>query len=486
MAQRQRVAIVGGGMAALTAAYFLSSTPAHRSRYEVTIYQMGWRLGGKCASSRDDDGRIIEHGLHVWFGCYANAFGLMRQVYERWTPKNSSAKRSLTDVFEARPQSLIGDFATSSGSWHEVFWPRRPGVPWDDGHDDSLNPWSIVGALIAHLQQFVAEDDRMRGAPISPSRRADHALHAHFNMNQPQTRLEKTKQVYFAATKSQEMPTAEAYLDLARELSEVNTGLPRTAQIMASEPIRDLVAAACDSIGEVTRGVRAEADATGFTIEVVEVLRAYLIGVIDDLLLSNETINLLDRMDFRDWLVRHGASRRTVTNSVAVKALYDTMFQYINGDEGRPSFAAGTALQVVARIVATYRGQALYVVNRGMGEVVIGPLYEVLRQQGVNFAFFHKARTLQASADGSLVETIHFHQQAELRAKAYDPIQWHDGFPVWPDHPDWEQLVDGDDLKNGSCNHGGAQSGSIHYRPANRDQRRRRIVPELNHGKRPI
>ena len=88
-------------------------------------------------------------------------------------------------------------------------------------------------------------------------------------------------------------------------------------------------------------------------------------------------------MDFRDWLVRHGASRRTVTNSVAVKALYDTMFQYINGDEGkRPSFAAGTALQVVARIVATYRGQALYVVNRGMGEVVIGPLYEVFEAAG--------------------------------------------------------------------------------------------------------
>ena len=59
-----RVAIVGGGCAAMAAALELTD-PAHQGRYEVTVYQLGWRLGGKGASGRGPAGRIEEHGLHV-------------------------------------------------------------------------------------------------------------------------------------------------------------------------------------------------------------------------------------------------------------------------------------------------------------------------------------------------------------------------------------------------------------------------------------
>src|SRR5689334_23413804 len=76
-----RVAIVGGGCAGITAAYELSR-PEHQGRYEVTVYQMGWRLGGKGASGRGVAGRIEEHGLHVWMGWYENAFRIMRETYE--------------------------------------------------------------------------------------------------------------------------------------------------------------------------------------------------------------------------------------------------------------------------------------------------------------------------------------------------------------------------------------------------------------------
>jgi uncharacterized protein with NAD-binding domain and iron-sulfur cluster len=77
----RNITIVGGGMAALSAAFELTRTEDLRARHSVTIYQMGWRLGGKGASGRDRDGRVIEHGLHVWFGCYENAFHLLRSAY---------------------------------------------------------------------------------------------------------------------------------------------------------------------------------------------------------------------------------------------------------------------------------------------------------------------------------------------------------------------------------------------------------------------
>ena len=63
------------------AAAFELTRPEHAGRYEVTVYQLGWRLGGKGASGRGPAGRIEEHGLHLWMGFYENAFRLMRECY---------------------------------------------------------------------------------------------------------------------------------------------------------------------------------------------------------------------------------------------------------------------------------------------------------------------------------------------------------------------------------------------------------------------
>ena len=68
-------------MAGLCGAWRLSE-PGWRDRFEsITVYQRGWRLGGKGASSRGRNGRIEEHGLHVWLGSYENAFALLRECY---------------------------------------------------------------------------------------------------------------------------------------------------------------------------------------------------------------------------------------------------------------------------------------------------------------------------------------------------------------------------------------------------------------------
>jgi uncharacterized protein with NAD-binding domain and iron-sulfur cluster len=81
--KRERVAILGGGMGGLTAAWALTASPELLQRYEVTVYQEGWLLGGKGASVRNRAAncRIEEHGLHIWMGFYENAFRVMREVY---------------------------------------------------------------------------------------------------------------------------------------------------------------------------------------------------------------------------------------------------------------------------------------------------------------------------------------------------------------------------------------------------------------------
>ena len=79
-ARPEKISIIGGGVAAIAAAYAITQTPDWQKRYEITVYQMGWRLGGKGASGRNlaQGGRIEEHGLHIWAGFYHNAFRLMK------------------------------------------------------------------------------------------------------------------------------------------------------------------------------------------------------------------------------------------------------------------------------------------------------------------------------------------------------------------------------------------------------------------------
>ena len=62
--KKTKVAVLGGGVSAMTAAFELTDTQELRDKYDVTVYQMGWRLGGKGASGRNAEygERIEEHG----------------------------------------------------------------------------------------------------------------------------------------------------------------------------------------------------------------------------------------------------------------------------------------------------------------------------------------------------------------------------------------------------------------------------------------
>ena len=85
-------------MAGLSAAWRLSE-PGWRDRFEsITVYQRGWRLGGKGASSRGDNGRIEEHGLHIWLGSYENAFALLRECYAELDRAHNGSGCSDPDV----------------------------------------------------------------------------------------------------------------------------------------------------------------------------------------------------------------------------------------------------------------------------------------------------------------------------------------------------------------------------------------------------
>src|SRR4051812_12390779 len=133
----KRVVIVGGGCAAMAAAFELTR-PELAGRFAVTVYQVGWRLGGKGASGRGAHGRIEEHGLHVWMGFYENAFRLMRECYAELARPPGCPIATWEDAFTPAPHIAVVD-ALPGGRWAPwtAAFPTAPGTPGDplpDGH----------------------------------------------------------------------------------------------------------------------------------------------------------------------------------------------------------------------------------------------------------------------------------------------------------------------------------------------------------------
>ena len=83
---KTRVLVLGGGMGSLAALMEMTSEPNWRDRFDITVLQQGWRLGGKVPSSRDPAHRQRneEHGLHVLGGFYHNTFKMLRSCYDDW------------------------------------------------------------------------------------------------------------------------------------------------------------------------------------------------------------------------------------------------------------------------------------------------------------------------------------------------------------------------------------------------------------------
>ena len=377
-------------MAGLAAAWRLSDPEGEPA--EVTVYQRGWRLGGKGASSRGPNGRIEEHGLHVWLGFYDNAFRVLRSCYEE-------LDRPSTD-----PACPIQD-------WREAFVPAsvvglgRPAEP-----DSPI--W---------LAQF-PENDRLPGGAVG----ADELSAVDF---------------------------LERGLTLVGRFGvSLDSASPPPRAVLTSSPGRPALAPRGASAGaELLQGARAglralagNGGASRRASEFVELMLTMLRGTVADRL-TVRGYNAIDHLDLRDWLARHGASPRAI-DSPLVRGHYDLSFAYEDGEPTRPRFPAGLALHLTMRMFLDYKGAMFWKMRAGMGDVVFAPLYQALRRRGVRFRFFHRLDHLHIAPDGRSVRAVRLGRQATVAADDYDPLIRVRGLPVFADRPDLAQLDAGEEL----------------------------------------
>ena len=185
---------------------------------------------------------------------------------------------------------------------------------------------------------------------------------------------------------------------------------------------------------------------------------ANLRGIFADDILANG-FDCINNEDYSDWLKRHKCHYPW---SPPVKAIYDVGFSFEKGktdDADGPADRPKSASFEAMLVFFGYRGSYVYKMQSGMGDTIFTPFYLALRHRGVKFKFFHRVRNLCVAADQ--IDAIEMDQQATLKpgVAEYKPLYPVLGLPCWPNHPCYDQLVEGDVLKQQRINLESARSG---------------------------
>jgi uncharacterized protein with NAD-binding domain and iron-sulfur cluster len=431
-----RVIILGGGMAGLAAAWALSDPAAGSEVESVTVYQRGWRLGGKGASSRGPHGRIEEHGLHVWLGYYENAFRLLRQVYGELD----------------RPVTAPG---CPIGSWRDAFVPAgRVGVA-----EEADGRWSSWVATFSGDADAPGDTPAGTGAPtVAQFVRRSVQLLLDLSSSLGHEGPPAVPGVFLSgsvhrpgagATVEDPFRSLSGFGDLARQAETAALVAAVTAaEVLGrvarpTEPLSSLVVEHLDRLREDWADRIRRDQAARRLWQVAGLVLACARGAASDGLLGGpDGFAAIDHLDFREWLAGHGASPETL-DSPLVRGMYDLVFAYEDGDPERPRFAAGLGLFLASKLFFEYRGSIFWKMRAGMGEVVFAPLYQALRARGVRFEFFSRVDRLHLSGDRRSLAAVSVARQARLAegVAAYDPLVVVGGLPCFPARPGREQLA---------------------------------------------
>ncbi len=455
-----KVAVLGGGPAAVTTAFELTD-PALEGRFEVTVYQPGWRLGGKCASGRNlspgGQARIEEHGLHVWFGFYDNAFNVMRRAYEELDRPPGHPLRTLEDAFKGCDEVVLYD--RQGDGWIDLTFAAPPNEQIPGGAYPLPGFWDIARwmtdwALQRYGEVKAEHPQAFKEVPPGPP------AQSHWDMASLAAALGRTERsvgehqllhAHVLARAAQATGTELLPRRLAGHLGALEAKLARAPERLLAELLcgfRDWLWVAVVE-GRVERDPHLR---LFFTI--LDTFVSAAAGIVEDGVLERgwEAIN---QYDLCEWLARHGAKPVTLgaipsERSPVLRSIYDVAFGYPEGKIEQADIAAGTAMNDLLRLVFTYRGSLFYKMQAGMGDTVLGPFYLALRKRGVKFEFFTAVTGLGLEQGRERVERIEIVRQVELRKTGgdapYEPLVEVRGLECWPSAPLWDQLVEGEVL----------------------------------------
>ncbi|MBB3210305.1 uncharacterized protein with NAD-binding domain and iron-sulfur cluster [Rhodopirellula rubra] len=449
---KQKIAVLGGGLGALSTVYGLTQTADWQDHYDITVYQVGWRLGGKGASGRNQEpgmgNRIEEHGLHIWFGFYNNAFRMMKDTYAEYHQKQlapASPYQSVNDNQPAfKPLNMVTVMEDVESDWH----PWTNSFPRNDetlGTENKLwTPWTLMKTLAAWLKRLF--DDFLSTFDLP-------AVRTQANANAGD--VEGWVKAEIRSLDARLLNTAEdsgfSLLHMAESVIEKMSDDPHEHSPHQYNLIDWLLTKLRDAIEHLLNGVLADHTELRRLFITLDLGSAVFRGAVRDGVFVRGW-DEIDKFDFREWLDSNGCHS---SESAPVRAAYSLVFAYEGGDTDRPNFAAGACTRAFARILLTYKDAILWKMQAGMGDIVFSPLYLVLKEKGVKFEFFHKVSDIKLNSDKSEVGEIKMEIQGTLKPSCngvYDPLIHVHDCPCWPSTPLYDQIEEGEQWKADGVN----------------------------------
>lgn len=449
---KRKIAVLGGGVGSLTTAFLLTNDPGWQDRYEITVYQSGWRLGGKGACGRNAviGERIEEHGPHVWFGFYQVAFNMLNSCYEYCRQHNltpeSPFQNCIPDAMKPKNDSTVMEFANGKWTpWH-VALPVHSGSPVDP-------PAGLIAQLVHAVEWLIGIRDHMR------ARTQGHAK----TMHQASFAARELEGAYRLALRVANPAAADdlaaageksilhAAAQILRHIEVFHSQGHTVLERLAGRTISSLLRAFMDLVDAEVRPFLDDDDIRRAWM-ILDLGAANLCGIFDDDILLRG-FDVINDQDYSDWLGKHGCR---VPWSPIVQGLYDTCFAYEKGVTGGPnspqkpnsaSMEAGSTLRGALLLFFGYNGSYCYKMQSGMGDTIFTPLYLTLCHRGVKFRFFHQVTNLRVK--DSTIDAIDVNVQATVAGGAdYQPLKLVKGLSCWPNQPFFNQLAEGDELRN--------------------------------------
>jgi len=465
----QRIAVLGGGVGALSSVYWLTSQPDWKARYDITVYQLGWRLGGKAASGREREhfDRSVEHGYHVLLGFYQNVFRMMRGCYRELnrdpsSPLSAFCARTVEEEKQNPERYAVlrhGTMTVAMPFQDEVKFfplilPVTDGVPGDEWID--FNPWQALCSMVEQLWVFANGEHGHASAVAAPAP-------APSLPDWPDELMDLVRTAAHHAEQPFEGWAAGGHpLEVARNMLETLAKRRFRDEVhgMLADAIIALLRLYVRFLWACLGPFVHTSFAAYFAWIVQDMAISVLCGVLKDDVFW-KTVDESNDQNFIDWWVSHGTVKEgtAVTAQSALASLpYDLVFGYRHGDStsppdeekpyvGRPDMGVGTMLQGMLRFGFCFRGAPEWMFQAGCGEPLVTPLFEVLGRRGVKFEFFSKVCGLHLDESGQQIGSVTMERQATTKEGPYRPLVDAQGLQCWPSEPHYDQLIEGEELK---------------------------------------
>lgn len=463
---KKKIAILGGGMGSMVTAFELTSQANWQDLYDITLYQLGWRLGGKGASGRnlkqhppysEPDYRIEEHGFHIFFGFYANTFRVMKECYDGLQGEPGIFP-GIENAFQPHNFIVFSYYYRDNWApWYLHFPYFQNQFPWPENEVEVGSLWSYILKMLEFMLRKHMESDTLdslwEGGIEEQPEPAKSDLLARLNK-----RLETPLNWENLVSKSD-----RELLELAHKYSSSIADDVENFSDEDREPLLWLL----DRFTDVGRRklenamAKLEEKSEPLLLDAIRILiicnlgYAIIRGTIVNKIFDWRSFNDLDRYDFRTWVGNNGGWDRTV-NSPLVQVMYDLLLAFPGGIATPENGQLGVAATVrwIWRMIFTYKGAIMWKMNAGMGDTIFAPLYKELKKRGVKFEFFHRVTNLGLNSEKNAIASIQMARQVTLKnpSAGYDPLIEVKGLHCWPSEPLYDQIVEGEQLQREQIN----------------------------------